>query len=122
MDSRERKKGESHPEEKRSVSTPLSCRYRQVGENASAVLLLCSKGLSVKEKVEGGQRKKEREKERRSEREQARERENGRSLIQISSGVGAEAGAGVYVLLLPHSVQRNMRRERKKRQHYQAAL
>lgn len=34
-----KKKGESSPERKRGVSTPLSCRYRQVGENASAALL-----------------------------------------------------------------------------------
>lgn len=73
MDSRGRKKGESHPEKKRSVSTPLSCRYRQVGENASAVLLLCTTGLSVKEKVEGGQRG-EREKKRWGVRENRRER------------------------------------------------
>lgn len=69
VDSRGRKKGESSPEKERGASTPLSCRYRQVGENASAVLLLCTIGLSLKEKVEGGQRETEGERERTGERE-----------------------------------------------------
>lgn len=47
----------SEGEEKNSLSLPSSCRYRQVGENASALLLsvVSATGLTVKEKL-GGER------------------------------------------------------------------
>lgn len=48
----EEKQGESKI---RGVSSPFSCRYGQVEENASALLLLCTIWLSVKEKL-GGER------------------------------------------------------------------
>lgn len=53
------------------VSSPFSCRYGQVEENASALLLLCTIWLSDKEKL-GGERACV----------GGGERENGRSLIE----------------------------------------
>lgn len=52
------------------VSSASSCRYGQVEENASALLLLCTMWLSVKEKLGGGRAC------------VGGERENGRSLIE----------------------------------------
>lgn len=93
VDSRGRKKGESRPERKKCFHTFILQVQAGRRECVSSAASLYYRTLS--RRVEGGQRGEEREREG-SEREQEGEieRENGRSLIQISSMVGAEAGAG----------------------------